>query len=190
MGDEDIAVTLTAVDINDPACPSWISLSYTWAFFVNYREQRSARTDAITPPHISLNGVTTSITMNLWRGLDAILQQKEAGMGEGMPKWARRIDYFWIDAICINQTDMDERSHQVSLMGRIYSRTVGVLVYLAPDIADEGETESFVEDFEKLASERQKEPGKKSKTSCIAKPFVNPYWTRMWIVQEVLLAPK
>ncbi|KAK4098417.1 HET-domain-containing protein [Parathielavia hyrcaniae] len=31
----------------------------------------------------------------------------------------------WIDAICINQTDMDERSQQVRIMGTIYSRAPG-----------------------------------------------------------------
>lgn len=36
----------------------------------------------------------------------------------------------WIDAICINQNDLNERSQQVSLMNKIYSRAGRVFVWL------------------------------------------------------------
>ncbi|KAK3984904.1 heterokaryon incompatibility protein-domain-containing protein [Cladorrhinum sp. PSN332] len=38
----------------------------------------------------------------------------------------------WIDQICINQGDAAEKSHQVGLMGRIYSSAAEVLVWLGP----------------------------------------------------------
>jgi hypothetical protein len=38
----------------------------------------------------------------------------------------------WIDAICINQADSDERSRQVSMMGEIFSHGERVLVWLGP----------------------------------------------------------
>lgn len=37
---------------------------------------------------------------------------------------------FWVDAICINQDDLEERNRQVSLMAFIYSRAQAVLVWL------------------------------------------------------------
>lgn len=37
---------------------------------------------------------------------------------------------FWIDSICINQTDVEERSHQVGLMGNIYSEAAFVGIWL------------------------------------------------------------
>ncbi|KAK0639679.1 heterokaryon incompatibility protein-domain-containing protein [Cercophora newfieldiana] len=36
----------------------------------------------------------------------------------------------WIDAICINQDDLEERAHQVAMMGSIYSRAEMVHVWL------------------------------------------------------------
>lgn len=36
----------------------------------------------------------------------------------------------WIDAVCINQTDIDERSEQVAIMAEIYSRCICCLVWL------------------------------------------------------------
>ncbi|KAF2189366.1 hypothetical protein K469DRAFT_524095, partial [Zopfia rhizophila CBS 207.26] len=38
--------------------------------------------------------------------------------------------FFWIDAICINQADMDERMHQVELVRFIFKGTEDVLVWL------------------------------------------------------------
>ncbi|KAK5093426.1 hypothetical protein LTR70_004786 [Exophiala xenobiotica] len=37
----------------------------------------------------------------------------------------------WIDAICINQRDNDEKSCQVQMMGRIYSRAIRTIMWLA-----------------------------------------------------------
>lgn len=37
----------------------------------------------------------------------------------------------WIDAICINQSDLEEKSHQVSLMGKIYSNARIVTIWLS-----------------------------------------------------------
>jgi hypothetical protein len=44
----------------------------------------------------------------------------------------------WIDALCINQSDLDERSQQVTMMADIYSKSTGNLIYL-------GEVNSFTE---------------------------------------------
>ena len=39
----------------------------------------------------------------------------------------------WIDAVCINQNDKDERGHQVSIMGSIYRQCTRNLIYLGKD---------------------------------------------------------
>lgn len=38
-------------------------------------------------------------------------------------------DWFWIDQICINQSDLAERSAQVSMMGQVYSSASQVGLY-------------------------------------------------------------
>ncbi|KAK0710136.1 heterokaryon incompatibility protein-domain-containing protein [Lasiosphaeria miniovina] len=45
------------------------------------------------------------------------------------PDWPRVV---WIDAVCINQSDIEERSQQVSMMHQIYSSAVSVVVWLGP----------------------------------------------------------
>jgi len=44
--------------------------------------------------------------------------------------------YLWADAACINQQDIQERSHQVSLMRQIYMRASGVILWLGPDTSN------------------------------------------------------
>jgi hypothetical protein len=38
--------------------------------------------------------------------------------------------YLWIDAISINQETLEERNHQVGIMGEIYSRAECVIIWL------------------------------------------------------------
>ncbi|KAH7134535.1 heterokaryon incompatibility protein-domain-containing protein [Dactylonectria estremocensis] len=74
----------------------------------------------------------------------------------------------WVDAICINQDDMAERNWQVSLMAFVYTRAERVLAWLgtSPPNSQSG----FFSDEQWYAMSH------------------NPYWTRLWIIQELVLA--
>lgn len=43
------------------------------------------------------------------------------------------VEYIWIDTICINQEDLEERASQVGLMGRIYGQAMRTLAWLGAD---------------------------------------------------------
>jgi hypothetical protein len=60
--------------------------------------------------------------------LDAALRQFRRNQGKN-----NRV--IWIDAICINQEDLEERSRQVKLMRRIYTNSSRLVVWLG--VADE-----------------------------------------------------
>jgi hypothetical protein len=107
------------------------------------------------------------VQRNLFDGLKAVRK----GVGECV---------IWIDAICIDQTNVSERNHQVSMMGQIYRNAREVYMWLGP-AEHENET-VFGEmgegwDFENETFEDQVE------LLCR-----RPYFSRQWIVQEVLLA--
>lgn len=55
----------------------------------------------------------------------------------------------WIDAICINQDDKEEKSHQVEMMAKIYKSCVEVLAWLGP--ADD-ESDIAMEKFESIGN--------------------------------------
>lgn len=39
----------------------------------------------------------------------------------------------WVDALCINQGDLDEKKIQVPLMGQVYSKAAAVQIWLGDD---------------------------------------------------------
>jgi len=43
-----------------------------------------------------------------------------------------RVLRIWADALCINQSDIDERNQQVSMMGQIYSTAHHTVIHLIP----------------------------------------------------------
>lgn len=72
---------------------------------------------------VSLNGTPFDITVNLHDALLAFLHHHSSLVST----------YIWIDAICINQQDVVERSQQVAQMWRIYSGAERVLAWLGPE---------------------------------------------------------
>jgi hypothetical protein len=54
---------------------------------------------------------------------------------------------FWIDAICINQNDADEKSHQVQRMSKVYSHATSVVVWMGPSNLW---IRTFMEDFSRV----------------------------------------
>ncbi|KXJ86418.1 heterokaryon incompatibility protein-domain-containing protein, partial [Microdochium bolleyi] len=115
--------------------------------------------------------------------------------------------YLWIDAICINQRDIAERSHQVQQMSRIYALASKLIVYLGspttdtdllmgslsevqsalgPDRHDFGEYEQeWARVQERLNPEVP--DAEQRQRNAVDDLLSRPYWERAWIVQEVSL---
>lgn len=90
----------------------------------------------------------------------------------------------WVDSICVNQEDRDERSHQVDMMKRIYAKAFTVLVYLGQ--ASQNDDSDMAMSL--LGRLRQSNRLDRYEQSCLTHLFQRPYFQRMWIVQEVALA--
>jgi hypothetical protein len=86
--------------------PKYEALSYAWgeAEFLHTIEEVTSST-------------RLSITVNLHTALQAIRHEH-----------ASRV--LWVDAICINQLDMNEKNHQVAFMGKIFGDAWRVVVWL------------------------------------------------------------
>ncbi|EUC46971.1 hypothetical protein COCMIDRAFT_45858, partial [Bipolaris oryzae ATCC 44560] len=85
--------------------PSYRALSYVWG-------------DKSDTRHILVNGRTFEVTRNLFEALNSIVESESF--------------VIWIDAICINQADDEEKGWQVALMGDIYRQTSEVIAWLGP----------------------------------------------------------
>ncbi|KAK3315745.1 heterokaryon incompatibility protein-domain-containing protein [Apodospora peruviana] len=130
---------------------------------------------------------------------DRIVDLDEELEGLGTRKGARRerlhfdikyiwVKYIWVDAICINQLDFGERARQVFLMQHIYKKAI-VGVHL--DVGDD--------ETDYLAFSTLKEIGEKESKglrlavsddawSSLHVFFCKPWFKRMWVIQEFVLA--
>ena len=108
-------VTLEFVEHIDNA----FALSYVWG-------------DSKVTRDILVNGVRLAVTENLESALREIRRVTVPGYGRAESNVNIASPFYWIDAICINQNDTAERSHQVSLMQMIYSRAHTVFSWLGP----------------------------------------------------------
>ncbi|KAF4474688.1 HNM1-Choline permease [Fusarium agapanthi] len=108
------SLTLNEHDISSPTRPEYYALSYTWnpPYMGDpaYYEDTDVR-------DILLNGSEFAVKPNLY---DALFQ-----LHHSYPQML-----FWIDAICINQSDLQERKLQVGIMDRIFGGASRVIVWL------------------------------------------------------------
>ncbi|KAK1542186.1 heterokaryon incompatibility protein [Colletotrichum paranaense] len=97
----------------------------------------------------------------------------------------------WVDSLCINQDDTDERNAQVALMPQIYAAAIGVLAYLGPAADDSERALSAI--FNSMSHRNCGHNGKQSQVCAdcwmpIKKLLSRPYFRRLWVVQEVVLS--
>lgn len=101
----------------------------------------------------------------------------------------------WVDAICINQSDMRERGCQVSIMGSVYQRAKIVYAWLGEEADNSAEAMGLLQILQTIlfgGSPNQiqllRAENFLSGWRALIPLLRRPYWTRAWIVQEILLA--
>jgi hypothetical protein len=99
-------------------------------------------------------------------------------------------EYFWIDAICINQKNREERNQQVNIMGDIFSIAAYVLVWLGPwNDSSNFATDCIVHaNLNADAENVFPETFKQKRADSVRSLLNRRYWKRVWIIQELILA--
>lgn len=114
--ESEICCSFTITSLTAKSLPQYEALSYCWG---NVKD-----TKTITLRHPDFRGEQIqqpfTVSANLANALRCIRQ-------EG------RNRTLWIDAICINQDDVLERSHQVSFMRSVYKSAARTLIWLGED---------------------------------------------------------
>jgi len=89
--------------------------------------------------------------------------------------------------MCIDQGNVSERNHQVTLMSRIYSQAQRVAIYLGEPENDSDTAIAFLIDNDSPAGEISY--AKTNQLLHSLNCFFNRSWfTRVWVIQEVLLS--
>ncbi|KAH6717497.1 heterokaryon incompatibility protein-domain-containing protein [Leptodontidium sp. MPI-SDFR-AT-0119] len=170
---EEIECELIQVNLNSN--PRYEALSYEWG------------PEPKDPFWISVDGKHCKVRKNLSDALRALR----------LPTQSRLL---WIDALCINQEDTTERNHQVGKMGEIYKNARRAVVWLGLErrgnlsLNDGGKAITFLESIKRQPIEgyiRYKLTSQEEQTwLSVVDLFQRTYWTRLWIIQEVVLATK
>lgn len=148
------------------SCGEFHALSYEWG-------------DESAMQTILVNGKPLQVRQNLWQ----FLRRAES------LEWLRGLS-LWVDAICIDQGTIGERNHQVRLMRRIYAQARTVIAWIG---FGDNSMRYLLRNLRRLYE--RKRPWDEYNTSSRKKLLRRveafsslPYWSRMWIIQELLLA--
>ena len=103
----------------------------------------------------------------------------------------------WIDAICINQQDVNEKNHQIQMMSNIYSNAKAVIAWLGLSDLHPIHTETLIHDLESVARHNGKFDTMLPEVTCnfgfwhsLDILLHADYWQRGWTLQEFMLPHK
>ena len=108
----DIHISIDTVSLAPDNNPTYEALSYVWGSLEN-------------PIDIQVGAHTLAVTHNLAEALPYL-------------RYRDKPRVLWIDAICVNQQDLKERSCQVRRMADLYRLAERVVVWLGPEKKDSG----------------------------------------------------
>lgn len=130
------------VDIID----SYTALSYVWG-------------DATKLKMIHVDSVPVTVTSNLHDALYDIRDDT-------------RVLRLWVDALCINQIDNEEKAIQVNMMSKIYMNALHTIIYLGPGIPVH--TQTLPQDIIPWYT--------------LSAMFHSQWFRRVWVFQEFVLS--
>ena len=141
------------------------ALSYTWGNSLDLRE-------------IYINSQAVQIRTNLFEFLHRVRSDHDRT--------------FWVDALCISQTDLDEKSSQVAMIGHTFSKATCVRAWVGQH--DAANISRFLFRYSQAVQIAfRSEPDEELQASRITawQAFIQrPYFNRTWIVQEIAMAAK
>lgn len=160
LGGEDAQLALELTEVNLDDKPVYDAISYTWG------------EDQFLQP-IRINGRPCLIRRNIHTFL---LELRRRGCTTRL----------WVDAISIRQDDATEKGHQVHMIGDIFSRARKVLVWVGRHASH---SEILFRDGPGFQPRKQRSGQEVADPDLAWIQFTErPYWTRLWIVQELCLA--
>lgn len=91
----------------------------------------------------------------------------------------------WIDGLCIDQNNIQERNAQVALMARIYKTAISVRIWLGPE---DKHTRQVYEALNKPPHDIAADRVSCEDLKAVGEFFSRSWFRRKWVIQEICLA--
>ena len=144
------------------------ALSYAWG-------------EAGDEKKITINSQTVWIRRNLFEFLQQLHRMQWTG-------------YLWVDAICIDQSNIAERNQQVKIMHNIYAAAKEVFVWLGLGSTQSDRIFDLSRDGQRMKRTDSGDYDPKGNNlediDAMLDIVRRPYWGRIWIVQELARAKR
>lgn len=162
--------------------PPYAALSYAWGLPITTR--------AIFCKNTGSDLASFSISEHVLEALNNLFAYVPSGQK------------IWIDAICIDQKNPVEKAHQIASMQRIYSQSQQVLCWLGPAANNSDEVIDNLLPFTKVLRESRVAAASgvgddkaylrvgEDFYRYVIGFFLRPWFHRLWVVQEILMARK
>ncbi|KAK6206173.1 hypothetical protein QIS74_13592 [Colletotrichum tabaci] len=105
--------------------------------------------------------------------------------------------WWWIDSICIDQQNLEERNQQVRLMQQIYRRAQRAIVWLGEKSHDSDEAIEFIRLLDRVNLQGHSDAGIRpvldryrnhhTQWAALKNFFLRKWWTRIWTIQEFVI---
>lgn len=172
-GTQDSEICCLILQVSLTKHPTYEALSYTWG--------EPTKTHALR-----CGSKRIGVTANLHSALRRL-------------RWTDFRRTLWIDAICINQSDVSEKTQQVRRMKDIYAQAAAVLIWLGDEFHTDWRVFRLIEEFNEkngnalpevaaFSIRLMAEDG--SLSHAVARLLQRPWFRRVWILQEVAMAAK
>lgn len=156
---------LEEVSLNDQ--PKYDAISYVWG---NPRSSEKIR----------LHGAEIPVTENLYHILRTLCAQEQG-----------QTPALWVDALCINQNDLSEKSYQVALSGSIFQAAQEVVLCMGVGRDTDEEAITIIQNLASSISLHDtiyRAPLAEEDQLRVTQLFSSQFWARVWTIQEVVLA--
>lgn len=200
LGSKTVRLSLITVPLRK--APIFDALSYTWGNPMSKFSRKNDEAYESKKEFVEIDGRRLEVGLNL---VDALHMLQTVNLKAAKQSQAK---YIWIDAICINQEDNDEKAAQVSIMGDIYKEATNVIVWIGAQDEFTDDAMTTIRRIAKIDPQRYAEvqPSDFFQQQVVLfrlgvwrslsythwlglTVFLNrPWFSRIWIVQEVILS--
>ncbi|KAM6484268.1 heterokaryon incompatibility protein-domain-containing protein [Trichoderma sp. SZMC 28011] len=163
-------VSLLPGSTNTITSPEYEALSYTWG---NASDRQA------------INIQSTSLQQS-----SELLATSNCASALHRLRYKDRPRMLWVDSLAINQSDISEKNHQLTLMSKIYSQATKVIIYLGESADNSDLATEFITECDYPSSDTTSLSYPKSEllTDALYSFFRRPWFTRVWVIQEAFLS--